>query len=935
MLLRALVLLVWMLSARCSLLPRSAPTDLRPALLASVYFYRGFNIGAEAPSTGLQSSGDEGASWQNLGWRHLISSSVEVGADGRTVLLGAGNGVLVSRDAGTTFRLTGGTQVTEVQRVRLHPRDPLRAIAATPYGVFLCRDLRDPRWEALPASVELGFCNDALFDASQDERVLVASDRGIFQSEDGGSSFRSTDASVRVRRFAADASQPGRFLAASDGRGLLESTDHGARWRGVPGTEAVLFCVEPHPRQPRHWMIGGRNSVARSDDSGHRFAPPVRIAGSYDVYDVAWRTDDTDTVWISGTDGVMRSRDGGQNFEPIAFAGAVVPDLAFTRLATAGGEAIASDAPGVLPPFAPALGSGARDPTPGVDARRRELQAALVQSLPAAPGPLHAIAALAAAGSCSSELAAQLMERFELPSSSMFDALQAMALYLHGGGRLPEDLRTRLQELLTRVPVYRGDTENHWVMHYSVQLLAAQSWPATPAREWGQGKDTAQLYTEAVDWLREWALLTATEGQGEFDSPHYIQMFVSPLLLLHDFAADPSVRQLAGMTLDLILADYLTESLRGAYGGGHSRDTAVEQTRSNPASIYHFVFAGGIPLSADPPHWAVFPAYSKYQPPPEFARIANDRLVPYEHREKKRVRHVIRHGQERNPPVYKYTWMTGSFCMGSLPGGILQPIQQHTWDVTWNGSADNSLLFTLHPLVSSRELSMFFPEDPYLIVDSVEAQKGSYTSPDKLVSSSPYEQVFQCEDTLLAMYQVPPEVRFPHVQMYVPDCLTLEEAGSWRFGRDGEFFVAVHCKEAGRWIPHEGYRLLRLPGARTAIVTIAGSGSESDYQAFRAGILARAEPVLEELGDGLRLQMETPSGRVLTQRWGEPQGRVDGVPWHDFTEWLYRGPWLRSRRGSGVIELTDGRTRRRLDFRSGAISVQHGGEPEPEDEERG
>ena len=42
------------------------------------------------------------------------------------------------------------------------------------------------------------------------------------------------------------------------------------------------------------------------------------------------------------------------------------------------------------------------------------------------------------------------------------------------GDGLPVDLRERVREVMTGNPVYRGDTENHWMMHTTARLLAAQ-----------------------------------------------------------------------------------------------------------------------------------------------------------------------------------------------------------------------------------------------------------------------------------------------------------------------------------------------------------------------------------------------------------------------------------------------------------------------------
>jgi hypothetical protein len=420
------------------------------------------------------------------------------------------------------------------------------------------------------------------------------------------------------------------------------------------------------------------------------------------------------------------------------------------------------------------------------------------------------------------------------------------------------------------------------------------------------GRSTRELYDEARGWLLHWIGLATSQGQGEFDSPQYLSMYVTPMLLLYDFAAEPAMHQLAGMALDLLLADYLAESLEGAYCGGHSRapGLTVEQSTSNRVSALHYLYAGGIPRPERLHGWMILAGLSDYRPPGVLAGIANQRERPYVHTEVKRVRNVMRFGSELNPPVYKVTYMTSRACLGSLQGGILQPIQQHTWDVTWPGSAPNATCFTVHPSVSARELAMFFPEELHGITATIAHQKGSYVSPDKLTSASPYEQIVQHEGELLALYQVPEGERFPHVTLYVPDCLTVTEGDDgWSRGQDGDCSFAWFACQEGAWADGgDGYRTRRYPAARAGFVVLLDP----------PGTLAT--PVLEGEGGELTLTWIDPRGRTLCKRWGDPRGTVDGIPAGAPERWLYRGPWLRSARGSRIITLTDGIVTRELDF---------------------
>ena len=62
---------------------------------------------------------------------------------------------------------------------------------------------------------------------------------------------------------------------------------------------------------------------------------------------------------------------------------------------------------------------------------------------------------------------------------------------------------------------------------------------------------------------------------------------------------------------------------------------------------------------------------------------------------------------------------------------------------------------------------MFFPEELHGLTRTITAQKGAYASPDKLVSASAYERVFQHENVLLVdstgvIYEGRPDINPDH-----------------------------------------------------------------------------------------------------------------------------------------------------------------------------
>src|SRR5690606_2260961 len=97
----------------------------------------------------------------------------------------------------------------------------------------------------------------------------------------------------------------------------------------------------------------------------------------------------------------------------------------------------------------------------------------------------------------------------------------------------------------------------------------------------------------------------------------------------------------------------------------------------------------------------------------------------------------------RTAPVYKTSYVDPDFILGSSQGGLLQPIQQSTWNLIWrtpNAVMDCPTFFGTQPYYSDVEGSMYFSADPDVVTDLIVRSKADYNSPDKLPGGSPYEE---------------------------------------------------------------------------------------------------------------------------------------------------------------------------------------------------
>lgn len=490
----------------------------------------------------------------------------------------------------------------------------------------------------------------------------------------------------------------------------------------------------------------------------------------------------------------------------------------------------------------------------------------------------------------------------------MFFLHDVMAAYLHAYDGLTPETRAAVRRSLQRTPLYRGDTENHWVLYYTGLYLAAQTWPDDPDTTWFNGKSAAENGAEARAFLDHWMRLTTTIGQGEFDSPTYIIVFLSPMFTLYTFCEDPVLKEQARKMLDWLLADYAAEYLKGLYAGGHSRDytyDAAEPRRAPSVGWGWLLFGDTAPVYRSD---NLLAAWSDYRLPVVIHNVAVDRSAAYTHVERKRVRNVIRYGEEMNPPVYKTTYMAPTYALGSLQGGILQPIQQHTWDVTYADDTTNTTIFTLHPYYSGYELAMFFPEEIEWLSDEVDRYHKVYTDPDKWNSASPYERTFQHENAIVVLYDLAPDARHGHVNGFFPKSLDRRDvdASGWIFCRGGDTYVAVLPLRPYEWIEEDvAWRLRSHEHRNGFVVEVATASDYPSFDAFKAQIRSNRVDTSHFAAEA-RVAYTTSRGRTLDFTYPDAR-RLDGQPVDLSATPLFGGPYLNG----------DGRRRR--------LVVTHGG----------
>jgi hypothetical protein len=516
----------------------------------------------------------------------------------------------------------------------------------------------------------------------------------------------------------------------------------------------------------------------------------------------------------------------------------------------------------------------------------------------------------------------RLEELLAEPTGDMFWMFPVTAIAYLDQGQLTDSARLALRRSFQSYMPYRGDTENHWLLYYTSLYLMSQMWPGQTGERWFTGKSSTGNLREAEGWINSWVHLTTTRGQGEYDSPHYMGLYFLSMSYLAEWAQDPSMKKRAAMMLDYLMADFAPETLDGIYVGAHSRvyDRQVVEKWNNVSSDFAWLlFGSGYPL--DPPDGYVifYVLASAYEPPEILKRIATDRSHPYTHYELKRTRNRWRFSDTLHGPVYKTTYMRREYAVSSDQGGTLQPIQEHSWDVTWNAADPRGVentFFTLHPYSSLNELQTYFTFPPDVGMADVVSSKKSYDSPDKFVGGSPYEQIFQEQDSVIVLYNIPAGTRFPHINgFFSKDLAELrEDVSGWIFARGGDAWIACRPLQPYSWkaIAGGGKRLFSPYLQNGMVVQVAAKSEFADLDAFRRAILAL--PLEFKLNPFPSVQFHSLRGKTLAAAYGETP-RVNGAP-VDYGRWpLFGGPFVEAAVDSEQLTMQYGTMRRTLDFR--------------------
>ncbi|HWF43813.1 MAG TPA: hypothetical protein VG537_04140, partial [Candidatus Kapabacteria bacterium] len=261
-------------------------------------------------------------------------------------------------------------------------------------------------------------------------------------------------------------------------------------------------------------------------------------------------------------------------------------------------------------------------------------------------------------------------------------------------------------------------------------------------------------------------------------------------------------------------------------------------------------------------------------------------------------------------PVYKYDYMTKDYCLGSMQGGIVQPIQQQSWSLVFNSDKPHNIITGLHPYVSAEELGMFFPEYPSFQLERIGQSKASYTSENKWVGGSPYERIYQDKNMLVALYDLPDSVKYHHVDIFIPwgahplDSTKQRDTNAiyvpnWTIYKFDSTRIAIYPLSDYREFKEQYGVRLRMSDAHSGYVIYCSRARDIDALHFMNKFIP-----CDLVRDSERIYSKKDNGKTINISLNPKRNN----------DWLFRSPFLESKKGGGILTMRYKGKKRILDF---------------------
>lgn len=264
----------------------------------------------------LLASADGGRQWQarRSNTRHELRAVVFTGRT--AVVVGARGTVLRSDDGGASWR-SHNSGVTATLR-GLATLDPNTLITVGDGGTILRSADAGVSWRRVASGTKASlravrFVNARLGVAVGGDDLLWRAKRVVLFSSDGGATWRRADAprGGRLYALAADAK---RMVAVGENGAVIATLDAGATWRRVPHEGKMWLGAAALPGAGGIVALGARGAIVRTENAGTVWRSALDgLTGSA----AAVAQPAPGTILLGSRDSLFRSGDSGASFAPL------------------------------------------------------------------------------------------------------------------------------------------------------------------------------------------------------------------------------------------------------------------------------------------------------------------------------------------------------------------------------------------------------------------------------------------------------------------------------------------------------------------------------------------------------------------------------------------------------------------------------------------
>lgn len=500
----------------------------------------------------------------------------------------------------------------------------------------------------------------------------------------------------------------------------------------------------------------------------------------------------------------------------------------------------------------------------------------------------------------------------KVSGGAMFGKFALSRLYFQHKNILPAEIKEKIRRHVAEYSAwFGGGTENHINMWRTAAYLFAEEWPEDTWHGRTTGREVQQ---RCLEYFRDYAKKLYAVGMGEWDSPVYHLFHVVPYLNVFDFAKDPAAKRIAEALLDFYLADWATEHFHGVWAGAHKREYSQNRFHRQPMNEetdYLGWLWWGEPAEGARKFqelrssekrdmssiFTALAAVSAYTPKEPINNIALKRVtLPYTVFESKPTYLIT--GERED---VKSTYVTQDYALGACSVNIVLEWgwannQIKPWALAFNSKKERAEITSNHPFYLDEEK----PENSFQ-------------------GLSPYQRLLHYKNTLLVLYQIPNEDKYPMANLRIPQGLDrLAECDGWVFVEEGNAFAAIRPLQKGYELLTEEDGFIRLKSPHRSTGFAVEAAQRRDYptlEDFMTGILkneaslkhaGRTVTYTTTQGDALRLEYFPPRDK--------PVCHVNGKQL-DYERWpLFDSPYVWAQVGARVLHVSDGRAGFKIDF---------------------